>query len=144
MDDQGNDPAGNGDTGTSQPPWTPPAPPAFTAPAAFPAAAPPPTVPPMPPGPPADPSAPPRVPEPADPDGHGRPMPTLASMLAVGAGLLVAAGLFFLLGEVNGFDQRGVALAHPASWPKKESINPSQSGGIRSPIRLSLCSASPL
>lgn len=32
-------------------------------------------------------------------------------MLAVGGGLLVAAGLFFLLGELDGYDQRAVGLA---------------------------------
>ena len=32
-------------------------------------------------------------------------------------------------------DQRGVALAHPRSWPKYESIMPSRSAGMRSPMR---------
>lgn len=39
-----------------------------------------------------------------------RPAPTLISMLGAGAGLLVAAGLFFLLGELDGYDQRTVGL----------------------------------
>ncbi|HWJ64432.1 MAG TPA: hypothetical protein VNS19_20840 [Acidimicrobiales bacterium] len=48
---------------------------------------------------------------PTEPVDSPRPAPTLASMVAVGGGLLAAGGLFSLLGELDGYDQRVVGLA---------------------------------
>lgn len=118
MNDEGNDQAGDGEPGRPGPaPWSgePPAfapPPAFASPSTFSAGGPPEAAPS-----PAVPPVPPTRPERrnplagADPVDAPRPAPTLTSMLAVGGGLLVAFGLFFVLAELDGFDQRGVALA---------------------------------
>lgn len=45
-----------------------------------------------------------------DPFDAPRPTPSLGAMVGVGAGLLVVAGLFSLLAELDSYDQRGVGL----------------------------------
>ena len=56
------------------------------------------------------------APTPAEPGGSAggivltRPTPTPTSMVAAGAGLLVTAGLFFLMTELDGLEQRGLAI----------------------------------
>ena len=124
MDGEGNDEV----RGTGPQPPTPPpfgAPPSFERPPAFGAA---PTFEPapgfgapgpgdLPPAPAGSPPAPPvppgwkRLIAPGGPVEGPRPAPTLTSMVAVGGGLLAAAGLFALLGELDGYAQRTTGLA---------------------------------
>ncbi|MGN6693465.1 MAG: hypothetical protein ACTHN0_04755 [Aquihabitans sp.] len=66
-----------------------------------------------PPAPPIEPVAPgwKRLIAPTEPVDGPRPAPTVTSMVAVGGGLLAATGLFALLGELDGYDQRATGLA---------------------------------
>ncbi|HWJ98488.1 MAG TPA: hypothetical protein VNQ33_10040, partial [Acidimicrobiales bacterium] len=115
MDDEGNDRAEGGPAAPPAPPWglqQPPVfeqPPGLDAPPAFgpgPAFGAPPPLPP-PPVPPAWR----RLIAPMGPVEGPRPAPTAASMVAVGGGLLAAAGLFALLSELDGYAQRTTGLA---------------------------------